>query len=1472
MGLSFVRRVLVGAVVVSVVLSALVLTVPRVQAATWTQDTDTDFGQGTLSGLEIIGTGASAYLQLLNDAIDWRDEAPVSSPGAREGPAMAYDSGNNVVVLFGGYNGLNLNDTWEYSPGSNTWAQVSPPTAPSPRAYSAMAYDSTNGRIVLFGGVSDLDYEWDTWEYNAAANTWLKISPATSPYQMSTNHMAFVSSQGRVLLNGQNLTSALMETWAYNAATDQWTNRAPSAQPTARSGQAICYNANLDRVVLFGGFDSTVPPGTALGDTWEYNWGTNTWTQTTTTGPAARSSSGLSYRPTSNATYLFGGRSGASYYTDTWRYPNSAGARQWEMLVTQRNPPGRVVFGISDGTPSKKSFVYGGRLSSGLPAADTWSMGLAYELQGTLISKMFDSGGANVNWNTISWVGVASPPTTVIRYQLATNNDPAGPWTYYGPGGSTSAYYTTSGSTIWTGHDNQRYMKIFAQIYTLDDLVTPTLDSITIDYTVAASNPYIILTDPAHNANTVPTSKLISIRFSETMNPGSVTYTINPALTTTPEWSETNSKLTLNHTAPMLQCKQYTVTITAATDVSGNPLIGGPKPNPWSFTTICVPPEITSTTPIHGTTNVPLNANIVVDFSEAMDKATVAPVLTPTLSLTPTWSNGDTRVTYSHATDFTQCLDYTVNITAKDLDGNNLIPGLVPNPWSFRVNCTTPYVVSTTPTSLQIDIGLTQAIVVTFSEPMNTGSVVAAISPSISLIPAWSNGDKTVTYTHPSFPTCTAYTVTMTGKDTDGNDLWVGKYDGFADNPWKFATVCVEPFIVFTIPADGETGVDRLSNIIVQFSKAMNNSTVTWDLQPTIPLTSSWDLQNQVLTLSHTDLFACGANQITITGRDNGGNSLRAVLAPNPWTFTPLCQNPYIVTTDPANGTVGVALNKNIVVTFNKAMNPSTVVFSLSPPDVTLTPAWSGGNTVLYLNHTVQFTASQVYNVTVDGADASGNGLFPGPVPNPWTFRTVGLMPQILNTVPADGANNVPLDQSIIVTFSEPMNTATVTCLIVPSITLASSWSGGNTVLTLSHVALFAASTTYTVTCSGQDLDGNSLIAGPVPNPWTFTTVAGGVPPEINSTVPPDGATNVPLNQILTVTFSEPMNTGTVSCSTIPSVTFTSSWSGGNTILTLNHVAPFTPSTSYTVTCSGQDVDGNSLVSGPVPNPWSFTTTAGAPSAPGGLQITRVQPSTIRLSWNAVSGANLYRVYESIDRFAAFPWGVLGTTPSTTFDASHLTDGLTHYYIVRAERSGIESANSTMAVKIAKSIGYSSTKANIYWFSLPYRSSYTKASDISTELTSTRISVVAKWDPAKQSPTLWYYLRGKWRGTDFTITAGNGLYVGSVSAFSWVIVGTDGPVSLSFTLNSGPKKNVNWISMPYTGTYSKASDIANELTSSKVVEIGLWNPTTQTTVRFYWTGSAWAGTDFTFNPGDGIYITIASSFTWQPKLITPEVP
>ncbi len=1571
-------RALAVLVAVGIVTMGFVLSLPMAQAVTRTWDTDADFNAGTLSSVQVIGTGAPATLQLIQDATDWKNEAPASNPGAREGPAMAYDSTNNLIVLFGGYNAGNLADTWAYSPSANTWTNQNPATAPSARAYSAMAFDASNGTIILFGGVSDAQSEADTWEYNAVTNVWVQTTPTTSPPAMGSYSMAYYASATRTVLVGQNVITSNMETWAYDVSADTWSNRVASFVP-ARSGQGVAYHAGLDRLVLFGGSFLF----SLYGDTWEYDYGANSWTNTLATGsgPSARASMGLSYRSTDSAVWLFGGNDGSAR-ADTWRYFDFSGSRTWSNMPTQRSPPARQTFGVADQASNGKSVIFGGILAGGGLASDTWSLGPAYRGSGTWTSATSDSGGANVDWLTLTWSPTAQPAGAVLRFQVATSNDPAGPWTdFLGPNCSPAAYYVTSGTAICTSQDANRYIQVRANLLTTNNLNTATMDWVAVDYNVPSASPFIILTSPANTEFGVLQTAPIFVRFSEPMDTATVALTITPAITLTPTWSEGDSAVTFAHVAPLQECKAYTVNITAAKDTSGADLVPGPAPNPWSFVTECINPAIILTSPIQGDMDVPLDADIVITFSEAMNTSSVGWTIDPTVVLTPTWSGGNTILTLSHTTNFTQCMMHMVEITGKDLGGLNLLPGPVPNPFDFHTHCLEPYIVSTDPFHLQTDVATTADIVVVFSEPMVPSSVTWTIAPSVTLTEAWSNADQTLTLSHVlPFTVCQTYTANITGgKDAgDGLDLFPGQHETHAPHPWKFTIACPNPFIVLTLPQDGETGINQFANISVQFSEPMIPATVTWTIAPNVPLTPSWDPSNVILTLTHVIPFGCGVNTVQITGgTDVDGNPLVAGPAPNPWTFQPSCPNPFITQTNPADTATGVPLTADIVVTFSEAMDTPTVMWGLVPT-VTLTDAWSAGNTVLTLSHTTPLTQSTDYNaVILSGKDMAGDDLVSGPAPNPWRFRTAGVNPQILSTDPVDGATAVPTAANVVVTFSEPMDTVTVSASSSPPIVFTYTWSGGNTVLTMGHLTSFLDCTPYTVTVVGQDVDGDALIAGPVPNPWTFTTVcftpvitdtnpvAGAIgvaldapvfvnfsramntatvqavfappvavtytwtngdrslrinhaapfmecqnygvtitgqdtnavnlgpgpvpnpwtfqalcpPPQVSSTVPANGATGVDPAASIVVTFTRGMDTATVTWNFVPGATLASGWTAGNTVLTLTPSPALSTCTLYTVTIAGKSAEGNDLVPGAVPNPWSFETACFI-AAPANLQVSRIAPDIVRLAWNAVPNADSYAVYESANRFAAWPWAVLGTTTTTGFDATgHLTDGLTHYYIVRAVRGAQESSNSTMGVKIQMNVGFSSSTSNVRWFSLPYRSGYARASDIATELGPTRIDVIAKWNPATQSPVLYYYFRGAWRGTDFTIAAGDGLYIGSKSAFSWVIVGTDRATTLSFTVNAAPLPNVNWVSIPYTGTYALASDLVRHIegntgggANTKIVEVVKWDSTTQSLVRYFWAAGGWTGADFALSPGDGIYFRIVSSFTWQPNLVTSEVP
>ncbi len=690
------------------------------------------------------------------------------------------------------------------------------------------------------------------------------------------------------------------------------------------------------------------------------------------------------------------------------------------------------------------------------------------------------------------------------------------------------------------------------------------------------------------------------------------------------------------------------------------------------------------------------------------------------------------------------------------------------------------------------------------------------------------------------------------------------------------------PYIINTKPASGGTNHPINGPIWVNFSEPMNTGTVAWTISGGITATGSWSNSDQTLKLTPNQAFKdCTDYTTQITqGKDQNDNlDLVPGPVPNPWTFRTVCINPYITSTDPADGAIGVPLTKSIIVNFSEPMNTGTVAWQLTGPSApALTDSWNGARTTLTLSHAVPFIDCQFYTMNItQGKDDQDLDLVPGPVPNPWKFMTFCQNPYIVSTNPVNDQIGVLLNAPIIVTFSEQMNTGTVQWWFSDPVINASftpSWnSPTNTILTLSHSTLFTECIRYTakITAGRDQGDNLPLVPGLVPNPWNFTAVC--IAPYIVSTDPYDGETGVLITANIIVEFSEPIAAGSMTY-TFSGPPLMQSWNPTRTILTFTHTTPFAFCTWYTVEITGaRDDSGLPLEPGPVPNPWSFQTYCQL-SPPRGLTVSRAPPSGVFIDWADVPGATSYNVYESQNRFAPFPsgWNLIGTPSVSQFSVTHLTDGLTHFYVVRAYDGIAESKNSTMGVKKTFTFTHQPINSNIQWFSLPYISSYTRASDIVAELGSTRIDVVGKWDPVNQRAVVYYYARGQWRGTDFTIGAGDGLYLSIRQSFQWNITGTDRNVSLNFIPNPAPKTNVFWTGIPYTGIYSKASDIANELTSSRIHEVGLWNPATQTSFRWYWDGSMWAGVDFTFEPGAGIYLIIISGFTWTPTLKTMYLP
>jgi len=211
--------------------------------------------------------------------------------------------------------------------------------------------------------------------------------------------------------------------------------------------------------------------------------------------------------------------------------------------------------------------------------------------------------------------------------------------------------------------------------------------------------------------------------------------------------------------------------------------------------------------------------------------------------------------------------------------------------------------------------------------------------------------------------------------------------------------------------------------------------------------------------------------------------------------------------------------------------------------------------------------------------------------------------PTVNFTVPVNAATDVPVNQAVAATFSEPMNPVTITRTTFTlkkgkaAVSGALTYSGTTAIFTPASPLTSSTVYTATITTRAHDLAGNGLATNFV---WSFTTsaAADSTAPTVVSTVPFNSATGVPLSQTLAATFSEAMDHSTINASTFALVA-----AGGSPVTgivaydVVSHIATFAPAqalmvnTVYTatITTGAKDLAGNPLASDA---DWNFSTAA----------------------------------------------------------------------------------------------------------------------------------------------------------------------------------------------------------------------------------------------------------------------------------------
>ncbi len=410
------------------------------------------------------------------------------------------------------------------------------------------------------------------------------------------------------------------------------------------------------------------------------------------------------------------------------------------------------------------------------------------------------------------------------------------------------------------------------------------------------------------------------------------------------------------------------------------------------------------------------------------------------------------------------------------------------------------------------------------------------------------------------------------------------------------------PLVVSTNPINLATGVPLNQVITATFNVPINPATVTLT---SFTISGSAAIAGTItyagLTASFTPTSPLLPNttytgRITTAVKEMKGNALQADYV---WSFsTGATVAPIVISTDPLNLATGVVINKTVAATFSVPMNPTSIngtSFYLKEGANLIPGLVTYSGSTAYFKSTINLVAGTLYTATITtvAKNLAGTTLASNYV---WTFTTGSLQaPTVIVTDPLNLATNVLLSKVITAGFSEAMNPSTINAssftLMNGSVSVAGTVTYAGTVASFTPTVALLPSTLYTatITTTATNVAGTALASNYV---WTFTTGILVVPTVI-STDPANLATGVPLNKVITATFSEPMNASTITNSSflvkLGSVTVP------GTVTYAGVIASFTPTSlllsdstyTCTITTLAKNLAGTPIASNYV---WTFST------------------------------------------------------------------------------------------------------------------------------------------------------------------------------------------------------------------------------------------------------------------------------------------
>lgn len=399
-------------------------------------------------------------------------------------------------------------------------------------------------------------------------------------------------------------------------------------------------------------------------------------------------------------------------------------------------------------------------------------------------------------------------------------------------------------------------------------------------------------------------------------------------------------------------------------------------------------------------------------------------------------------------------------------------------------------------------------------------------------------------------------------------------------------------------------------------------------------------------TFSSAGSAGMGLGYVNIS-TDDGGTGVGM----DNFTVQSIVTEPTISTLNPADNATGVAVDANLVITFDQAVDVETgniTIYKSSDDstaeeiDVTSGQVTGTGTDTITINPSSDLGSETSYYVQIAATafDNSGGDSFAGISDSTtWNFTTAdAIAPSISSLSPADGATGVAVDANLVITFSEAVDVESGNIVIYKSsddsavatidVTGGQVTGTGTDTITINPTSDLAANTSYYVQIAATAFDdaaGNSFAGISDSTTWNFATVDTAAP-TISSLSPTHEATGVSAGTSLVATFSEAVDaeTGNIYLRKVSygvlveaiAVTSSQVSGSGTSVITITPSIVLEPGVAYYVEMDASafdDAAGNSFAGMSDSMTWSFTidesSSAGAAWWPGSAPLLPSSPA-----------------------------------------------------------------------------------------------------------------------------------------------------------------------------------------------------------------------------------------------------------------------